>query len=400
MSHSEALRSVQVKIVNVLNDKRVRNFFKITKDVAEAGKGIRVGKPWTYIWGVANIAVSLVDNLEMDEYSYFESGSEWTSLFSKDFSKVIIQAISHFPTKTLNTPDSDCSIRLVDLGGGLQVGWVRKENSHMPKLWCRTTLLSETRERIRDLLWQQYKDDSIVVRKSFRRTNRTHGDDDLVGIIDFEVDDDVKKFSSKVAKKWVSYFLTCMNKDIKRSMLFYGPPGTGKTTMVQSIVSDLKLRSIRVNVTDFRDLDSFVLYDSIDIFKPDVIIVDDIDRIDGEGVLFEALTSIKSKVQFIFATANKPSNLDEGILRPGRFDEIIPITSLDDGVIKFVLGNEYVDAYDDVKGWPIAYIEEFKIQRMLKSPEEARNTLITLQKRVEKLGEYYEEVDVNKSEDK
>jgi hypothetical protein len=47
------------------------------------------------------------------------------------------------------------------------------------------------------------------------------------------------------------------------------------------------------------------------------------------------------------------------VLRPGRFDEVIHIDSLDEGTVRSVLG-EYADAYyEGAKTLPIAYISEF-----------------------------------------
>ena len=135
-----------------------------------------------------------------------------------------------------------------------------------------------------------------------------------------------------------------------KAIIFFGPPGTGKTHFVRAIAGILSWRyieiipsmlmaegvekigaNLREVMEEARHLDEVVLF--IDEFEEIAGSRDMGDRID-KSITNEFLKQIpllrnqKNKILLVCAT-NYIRQLDEAMLRPGRFDCIIPVGGLD-----------------------------------------------------------------------
>ena len=135
-----------------------------------------------------------------------------------------------------------------------------------------------------------------------------------------------------------------------KAIVFFGPPGTGKTHFVKAIAGVLSWRYIEVVpsmlmadgvekiganlrevMEEARNLDEVVLF--IDEFEEIAGSRDMADRID-KSITNEFLKQIpllkeqQNKILLVCAT-NYIRDLDAAMLRPGRFDCIIPVGGLD-----------------------------------------------------------------------
>jgi transitional endoplasmic reticulum ATPase len=135
-----------------------------------------------------------------------------------------------------------------------------------------------------------------------------------------------------------------------KAIVFFGPPGTGKTHFVKAIAGILSWRYIEIipsmlmadgvekigaNLREVmeqaRNLDEVVLF--IDEFEEIAGSRDTADRID-KSITNEFLKQIpllkeqQNKILLVCAT-NYIRDLDSAMLRPGRFDCIIPVGRLD-----------------------------------------------------------------------
>jgi SpoVK/Ycf46/Vps4 family AAA+-type ATPase len=107
------------------------------------------------------------------------------------------------------------------------------------------------------------------------------------------------------------------------------------------------------------------------------------------------LEFFEKKVKLVLATVNDRSELDEAILRPGRFDELVEIDRMDEEVVKHVLG-EYVDSFDTVKNWPISFVNEFVVRCKFMDQKGAADSVVELANRVKRLDVYKDTSDIER----
>jgi transitional endoplasmic reticulum ATPase len=126
-------------------------------------------------------------------------------------------------------------------------------------------------------------------------------------------------------------------------MLLYGPPGTGKTHIVKAIANEVKAMFINVNPSSLYsewfgkfEKNISALFKAAYELSPSIIFFDEIDTLvpKREGTktdvvrrgVSQLLTEVgginaqKGKNIFIIAATNNPWEIDDAILRPGRFD--------------------------------------------------------------------------------
>ena len=167
----------------------------------------------------------------------------------------------------------------------------------------------------------------------------------------------------------------------KIGILIYGKPGNGKTSLSVAIATYLKRDILSVSLSDPSLNDSKLSYIFSQHSSSKVIILDELDThkalrprtSDNESETFsieedkkddskqekltiggflESLDGVSSnKGRVVIAITNHPDHLDPAILRPGRFDIIINMVSLDNESIKlyleYLLENKYSDEIID-----------------------------------------------------
>ena len=136
-----------------------------------------------------------------------------------------------------------------------------------------------------------------------------------------------------------------------RTIIFFGPPGTGKTHFAQAIAGILQWWYIEVSPSDLmidgedrlgmnlkrlmekaRNLDEVVFF--IDEFEEIAGSRDHASRID-KSITNEFLKQVpllkrQERKNLLICATNYIRQLDAALLRPGRFDCIIPVGGLDD----------------------------------------------------------------------
>lgn len=113
-------------------------------------------------------------------------------------------------------------------------------------------------------------------------------------------------------------------KGIRRSILFQGPPGTGKSTLAFNLAQKLSGRTIVISHKFLQWVNDPQWEYVISLLQPEMIVVDDIDRISDDLKrrlhLFE---DHYCPVPLILMTSNHYDWLPDAFKRPGRIDEII-----------------------------------------------------------------------------
>jgi hypothetical protein len=372
-------KDVETALRNALNVTTVKNVFRYSAKIASVVYPVVENPSWLLgIKAAIEMGKMIAEEAEVWADTYFDRG--WTVPYGEEFNEIIVQALAKCKRQVVKTMDEHKVVHIVNLKSS-KVGWVYNvKTNFIDCVYVEEATELFAIKTIRELLWKRYKDNSIVLHKRVNKETK-------VDEIRFDLDGSKAPLSSQLADKTSKYIQKFLDAGLTRAMMIHGPPGTGKSTMARAIVSNLKLRSFRIRVEDLGDLDNFTLSEAIHIFKPDAVILDDFDRVSDQASLLETLEFFQKNVRFIVATVNDRSRLDKALLRPGRFDEFIYVSQMDEEVVKHVLG-EFSDALDTVKNWPIAYVEEYVKRRRFMSPEETLQSIEELTTRIKLLDSY------------
>lgn len=130
-----------------------------------------------------------------------------------------------------------------------------------------------------------------------------------------------------------------------RGVLLYGPPGTGKTSLARAIAGESGAEFFSASGSEFIEMYVGVgpmrvreLFEKAKACKKAIVFIDEIDAIGGKrsgetnseyrNTLNELLKQMdgfeRSNITVIAAT-NRVEDLDEALLRPGRFDRLVEV---------------------------------------------------------------------------
>lgn len=375
-----------VRVQTALNDPTVR---RITSAVTEvvATLGIAFEKPSAYrvVKAALDLTKVVIGLAEIDPDLYF-NGDEWARPYTFEFNQAVIDAMRTRPCKSQATtrPGTSVMTTIVD---GCTVSWLANQSLFGTRLneqvYVETTRLDDARAAIRRVMWEHYKDKSIV----FRCRRRESLSDEFC--FTFEHDEDVKPLHSGYARQFAAYIDRALKGGVTRSLLLWGEPGTGKSCLARAVIDILNMRCLRLRVEDLEHLRNSTLADAIMIFRPDAVIIDDLDRLQwsSSNHLYEMLEFLKRNVKLVFGTVNDMKKVPPALRRPGRFDERRKIDVIDHDVVRAMLGHEFAADFDMVKDWPIAYVEEYTNRRRFMAPEELTETVRELQECMRELRE-------------
>lgn len=366
---------------DVFNIGKVKRVFRLgTELVNAASPFLEKRTPLSALHAALSIGKVIVDDMEIWPDDFFNEN--WECPYPRDFNKIILGALANKPYKVIRTSEESVVIYMVTLED-VRVGYIiNTKNDMVDKIYIEVDKVARAKELIKTELWKILKDDNIVLRHVRR------GGDYENGNVTLDVDDAFRPMPSKRAEEYSVYLKKCIDAGVPRSVLLYGPPGTGKSTMARTIVDKLQMKSFRIRVEDIAQLEMSSVFEAINIFEPDAVILDDFDRCGDQAQLLETLEFFQRHVKLVVATVNNKNRLDEAILRPGRFDELLQVKQMDEDVVKTVLGADHIDAFDIVKDWPVAFIQEYVKRRRFMNSEEAALSVKELARRVARLAKY------------
>lgn len=371
------------EVQRYLSVSKVKRMFSLGSELFGAAKPF-LDKPnwWSASQSVFAMGKVLIEDVEVWADDYF-SGEEWVEPYSSDFNQTVLDVLQKYPYERIKTSEENVFVRICTLPSGVKAGWTYSGKAQtVDHIYVQGDRVQEAKDFIKQQLWDQYQGQSLVMRKNNRMV--IAGNDERVI---FEIDNAFETKVSKRASDMATQLKRPLEKGIARSIMFYGPPGTGKSTLARTIVELMGLKSFRIRIADLGGLDNSTLFEAINIFQPDAVILDDFDRAHGQAQLLETLEFFQQKVKLVITTVNNRRQLDEALLRPQRIDILELVDRMEEEVIHHVLG-EYDDGFDLVKEWPISFIEEYSKRRSYMSTEEAAASVKELAARVADLTEY------------
>ena len=155
-------------------------------------------------------------------------------------------------------------------------------------------------------------------------------------------------------------------KSLRGGLLLYGPPGSGKTYLAKAVAGELGARFLTVTVADI--LDGVMgaseknvrrVFDRARELAPCVLFIDELDSLGGKRSGYSNLGWMRNVVNqllqemdgvgsdndgvFILAATNHPWDVDDALLRPGRFDRVVLVTPPDSAARAAILTQSLKD---------------------------------------------------------
>jgi len=136
-----------------------------------------------------------------------------------------------------------------------------------------------------------------------------------------------------------------------KGMLLYGPPGTGKTLLAKAFAAEADLPFIATTGTDLLDPSKIeAIFNKAKEYAPSIVFIDEIDAIGKRGQnngreiainkLLSSIDGFSSNAEesiFVMAATNYKDNIDSAIIRPGRIELHVEISSLDKEARKYFI---------------------------------------------------------------
>lgn len=147
-----------------------------------------------------------------------------------------------------------------------------------------------------------------------------------------------------------------------RSVLLDGRPGTGKSTIARWLAAQVGGRVLCISASSVTRMTPESLEGLVAWLRPDVVLIDDFDRVGSHGEMLTAIERVRLMVKLFVVSTNNLKYMDAAAVRPQRFDEHFTIDSLGEPFVREYLGGVW-DALSEADRatalpWPVTYLEE------------------------------------------
>ena len=306
---------------------------------------------------------------EMSPWDYFTSERGWHHVPS-EYSKIVtthardLQIANEYVDADVKLPY--CVLAKID---GEVVGWSIENGQIMDGPYYLTERKTQTFEAVGRTLWRTLGGKHLLYTPS--------------GLV-LDVLNDANIIPTKQMSDLLDRVYKFMRAGEPRGYLLGGAPGTGKSVAIRWLTGALGMTSVRVDLRLLSDNGSTVtnLETMLRALRPDVMILDDLDRIEVNASMLAMLERARSTCRVVVASANAVSELSGAASRPGRLDDIIRFDKLDLAVVTRILG-EYADLTNRVADLPAAYVAEFASRCRVLGRDQALADLDELRQRAE-----------------
>lgn len=344
----------------------------------------------------AALALSFKENYDVtyrlnDPYNYF-NGHGWKLIENPALAGIICELItSHVADPIVPITATDSGAAYMTEIGGIRFGWVYYDEQ-LEKVYVWREHSSQYPEVIAKMFWEAHPLHHVVM-------GNVANPETTMNI--YLRDEDWQKstiFHSPRVDQYSQEIMDYLKDDVYRSILFYGPPGSGKSNLVRGISSKLGLKTIRVK--DLSEINADIIAEVVNIFNPDAIILEDVDSAAVKDIsdLLDKMEAFNKSQKLTFGTANRVSSLEDALLRPGRFDEIIEINNLEPEVIRKMVGDDE-ELFKKVKNFPAAFIGELMKRIKTKGRAQALANMQDLTARLKKIKKSNYELDCDEEDE-
>lgn len=351
---SEKIQNVKRRFIRLLLDKSL--YITAAVEVARSLTLFAISRsPLSLIEGAVGSINVITQFVGRQSDDFFNSRQGWEGLVCSSTQQpifdILTPVLENFPSSTLNFHynNNQSLAKLYTLPNGKMIGkdeygiWHYKSESAKQEML--DFLFSETFKSIHSQVFS-------IVEKAHR--GKYSWDSGTRFILKNE---ELAVIKSPTSNRYLKHIKRALDKGINRSIIFLGGPGVGKSTLTNTIIKELGLRTLKFKY-DPQTTDLLAIENIVDALKVEALILDDFDTVEGSIALLGFLERMHQKLKLTIAIVNTLAQIPPAILRPARFDEIIAINTLDPSVIKEVLGTRFKALYPKVKNWPIAYIKE------------------------------------------
>lgn len=314
-----------------------------------------------------------------DPWAYFNDNNHGWSSFPHEYSKIILAGAQELSVAE-EFLDSDVKLPYVCLGkiGPEVVGWASEGGQVSDGPYYREDRKDETFDALGKMLWRLLGGKHVL-----------YSPNGLV--LDSYQDSNV--IPTTQMKALLDRMIKFLVAKEPRGYLLSGVPGTGKSITIRWLAGVLGLSSVRVDLrllagdTERRGGSVAVgLETMLRVLRPDVMILDDLDRIEVTAQVLSFLELARQSCRIVMASANSLGPLSGAASRPGRFDDILVFDTLDRQVVIDILGAD-ADLVDKVLTLPAAYVAEFARRCRVLGRETALADLPELEERAQETAE-------------
>lgn len=286
----------------------------------------------------------------------------------------------NFNQKYMRGTDEDSKEKevIIDLYG-TKIGWHIRDTT-LTGPWCEPGKRDEAIYAIGRAIWECL--DTGACELISRRDKYTYDHESSYKADNLQ--DNV--YESNAAKEILNRTQAFVKAGYNRSVMIYGPPGSGKSCAMRYVARELGKHTLRINVSELDSMYSKDIVLAVDMLQPDVLLVDDFDRLFKPDKLLTNLERFNTSVKVLMASVNDMDRLDKAVIRPGRFDDIIKLTIIDRSIQDRLIGDGVPkNVAAKLRKMPVAFIEDFHKRREVLGLEQAIAGVEDLQDRVVEL---------------
>lgn len=305
---------------------------------------------------------------------YFRS-KEWRLLDTFGFNEYLYKVcLSVCESKRVDGLEDENQQAVITQSNGVSYGWLINENelSEGPFI-LNGQDRKEAQQQLGRLIWEHIGSNSCVLCSDKERKAV------------FQAEEKVALFESKLSLEMLGRAKTFIDKGLNRSILLLGEPGTGKSCMMRCMAEKIGGFSLRISINDLEDVNRRDLMSALFLLSPDVILVDDFDRLSNAEGFLSDLEEINRRVKLFVVSCNSIRGIDDAVIRPGRFDEMHIIEYLDPEIVNHLVGEVDKETEHVLKQLPIAFVVEFEKRKKVLGLEHAKAELKELIERSRKL---------------